>query len=52
LAAETRHDAPHAAERRAAEQRQQPEARPAVRPAAVDEMGGLEIPAFLRRQHS
>jgi cell division protein FtsZ len=28
------------------------EARPAVRPAPVDEMGGLEIPAFLRRQHS
>jgi cell division protein FtsZ len=26
--------------------------RPAVRPSAVDEMGGLEIPAFLRRQSS
>jgi cell division protein FtsZ len=26
--------------------------RPAVRPTAADEMGGLEIPAFLRRQQS
>jgi cell division protein FtsZ len=38
--------APEMAEPRAAEPR------PAVRPAPVDEMGGLEIPAFLRRQHS
>ena len=45
-AAETRRETPPAAEPR------QPEARPAVRPATVDEMGGLEIPAFLRRQQS
>ena len=59
VAAEGRQDAPAApraaeqvrAEPRAAEQRAA-EPRPAVRPAPVDEMGGLEIPAFLRRQHS
>ena len=42
---------PVAAEQKQAEQRPA-EVRPAVRPATVDEMGGLEIPAFLRRQHS
>jgi cell division protein FtsZ len=50
-AAEMRRETPPAAEPRAAEHRQ-PEARPAVRPAPVEEMGGLEIPAFLRRQQS
>jgi cell division protein FtsZ len=50
-AVETRQEAPRAAEHRAAEPRQA-EARAAVRPAPVDEMGGLEIPAFLRRQQS
>ena len=48
---ETRREAAPVAEQRAVEQRQ-PEPRPAVRPAPVDEMGGLEIPAFLRRQQS
>jgi cell division protein FtsZ len=46
---------PVVAEPRQAEPRQaepRAEARPAVRQASVDEMGGLEIPAFLRRQHS
>jgi len=59
VAAEARHEAPHApqaAERQAAERRgaelRAAEPRPAVRPTPVDEMGGLEIPAFLRRQHS
>jgi len=55
-AAETRHETPRAVEPRPAEHRQADvraaEPRPAVRPAPVDEMGGLEIPAFLRRQHS
>jgi cell division protein FtsZ len=55
VAAETRYEArPEAArvaEQRAAEHRPA-EPRPAVRPAVVDEMAGLEIPAFLRRQHS
>jgi cell division protein FtsZ len=55
VAAETRYEArpeaTRAAEQRAAEHRPA-EPRPAVRPAVVDEMAGLEIPAFLRRQHS
>jgi cell division protein FtsZ len=51
VAAEPRHEAPRAAEQRAAEPARA-EPRPAVRPAPVDEMGGLEIPAFLRRQQS
>jgi cell division protein FtsZ len=54
-AAETRHEGARAAEQRAAEraaEHRPAEARAAVRPAVVDEMGGLEIPAFLRRQHS
>ena len=66
MAVEARHETPRAAEQRAAEQRAaeqraaeqraadhgRAEARPAVRPAPVEEMGGLEIPAFLRRQQS
>jgi cell division protein FtsZ len=43
---------PVAAETPRAAEHSRVEARPAVRPAPVDEMGGLEIPAFLRRQHS
>jgi cell division protein FtsZ len=56
VAAETRRETPPVSEQRAADQRaaepRPAEARPAVRPATVDEMGGLEIPAFLRRQQS
>ncbi len=47
---------PRMAEQRHGDQRQPdqraPEPRAAVRPSAADEMGGLEIPAFLRRQQS
>ncbi len=50
VVAEPRQAEPRQAEPRLAEPRA--EARPAVRQASVDEMGGLEIPAFLRRQHS
>jgi cell division protein FtsZ len=51
MAAAPRLAEPRATEPRATEARPA-EARPAARPATVDEMGGLEIPAFLRRQHS
>ena len=51
LAAETTRATERVAETRMAEQ-VRAEPRPAVRPAPVEEMGGLEIPAFLRRQHS
>jgi hypothetical protein len=43
---------PQAVRREPAMDEYQPQAAPVVQPASAGEQTGLEIPAFLRRQHS